>query len=856
MSPRPGISERLRRVGLGLIAALIVAIGAAGAYGYGQAYSLHRGFAPIARLPGAGVSRVETVTFYSAALHRRADYVIALPAGYSARRRYPVMYLLHGAPGSPQAFTSILDLPVRLANLVSQHRAVPMILVFLDGRIGGAFHSDSQWANTRAGAYESYVVNAVTDVDHRFWTLATRRARIIAGYSAGAFAAMNVGLHHLATFGAIESWSGYYIETPTGVFAHAGAPALQDNSPLRYVSGLSATIAREPVRVFMYVGRLDSDRAQTRRMNRALLRAGALSSDRVYPGGHDWQLWTAHANAMLELASRWIAHPLPAPSAAAVNRARARAGAVAGAHTPTRAPQRAARGRLSPPRSGQVRPHRSHAARGLGASAILGLILALVSAGLINLGFLLQHRAVAANGPAAPRAGSPAATSEAAPGASRAVATTSRAVLTTSRAALTFWRAALTNRTWLAGQALGWFGFGVQIVAVALAPLSLVQAFAAGGLALSVPLASRLLGARITRAQSGAVLTMAIALAVLPLGLGHVTSTLHRGAMALACATALGGAMTLALTRSAAAQAIAAGLFYGAADAAIKALVLGLHHHGAGTLVSVWTLLLAAGTLAGFIAFQSALRTGSAICVISLMTALTTLTAMAFGLVAFGESLGTGAQAGGLHLIAIAVVLACVPVLAGAGHDAPGGAPRGGERARTLRAAVTSAVAAVWLVLAVVAGVGLLWLERGVPWPVAGPRLGDALPLLALAGQDAAPLAALALAWLAAGASLALVLIAIRPAVRGIGGAAGALVVLWLASDVSMAVARNLATSGIVAAHIPGAGVFAAAALFGLGAWAPRLPSAPRARRGARAAAPRITARLAARANRSAARAV
>ncbi|MFZ1997078.1 MAG: hypothetical protein WAU75_23385, partial [Solirubrobacteraceae bacterium] len=87
-----------------------------------------------------------------------------------------------------------------------------------------------------------------------------------------------------------------------------------------------------------------------------------------------------------------------------------------------------------------------------------GLLLALVSAAIINLGFLLQHRAL---GDVAGVAG-----------------------------ILGRLRRSLRNRVWLCGQALGWLGFGLQIVAVALAPLALVQAFAAGGLALSVPMAA------------------------------------------------------------------------------------------------------------------------------------------------------------------------------------------------------------------------------------------------------------------------------------------------------------------------------------------------------------------------------
>ena len=51
------------------------------------------------------------------------------------------------------------------------------------------------------------------------------------------------------------------------------------------------------------------------------------------------------------------------------------------------------------------------------------------------------------------------------------------------------------------------------------------------------------------------------------------------------------------------------------------------------------------------------------------MTALATIAALAFGVVAFGESLGTSPVVVAVHLLAIAVVLACVPILAVAQSD-------------------------------------------------------------------------------------------------------------------------------------------------------------------------------------------
>ncbi|HET8976920.1 MAG TPA: hypothetical protein VFN87_02110 [Solirubrobacteraceae bacterium] len=264
---------------------------------------------------------------------------------------------------------------------------------------------------------------------------------------------------------------------------------------------------------------------------------------------------------------------------------------------------------------------------------IPGLLLALVSAALINTGFLLQHRGLDHAG---------------------------------SGGMLSRLRRALRDPAWLAGQALGWIGFAAQIVAVAIAPLSLVQAFAAGGLALSVPVAAGIFRQPITGTQLLAVLAIAAGLAALPLGFS--TARDHLNPDALTLAVAAGAAAGLIVARPAAewTRAIAAGVFYGIADAAIKAVSLGWGAHGPAALWSGWTAVAAVATFAGFLAFQSALQGRRPVAAISLMTGMAALAALACGMLAFGESLGIDPMAATTHVAAIAIVLAGIPVLAAA----------------------------------------------------------------------------------------------------------------------------------------------------------------------------------------------
>src|SRR5207244_3618229 len=168
-----------------------------------------------------------------------------------------------------------------------------------------------------------------------------------------------------------------------------------------------------------------------------LNRAGARATYAIYHGGHDWDVWYPRLNQMLILASHDFSKPLPAPRS--TTRRRGRAVALGARRWGPRNPDRAVvrrrhtrgdvdRGpRPLPSRLERVfAPLTRRPAESLGSGSdqlvlIGALLLALLSAAAINVGFLLQHRALAGQADGA------------------------RALL-----------AMLSNRTWLAGQAVGW----------------------------------------------------------------------------------------------------------------------------------------------------------------------------------------------------------------------------------------------------------------------------------------------------------------------------------------------------------------------------------------------------------------
>jgi S-formylglutathione hydrolase FrmB len=170
-----------------------------------------------------------------------------------------------------------------------------------DGR-NGSFKSDTEWANTPKGRYEGFVLDVVRDVDARWPTIPDRRDRALAGNSEGAYAALNIALHHLDTFSIAESWSGYFAQKPKGPFAHVGPATIAANSPSAYLRVVRRALRRRPFHAFVYVGKHERELPKARRFVRHLAAAGGHPLLAAFKGGHNWRLWRSEIPLMLKWA--------------------------------------------------------------------------------------------------------------------------------------------------------------------------------------------------------------------------------------------------------------------------------------------------------------------------------------------------------------------------------------------------------------------------------------------------------------------------------------------------------------------------------------------------------------------------
>jgi len=275
-------------------------VGFIGVYRYVEGYWLYRGFPRPSDPAYVHVhGRAIRIDVKSAALGGRTQPVdVYLPPGYAnhPRRRYPVLYLLHGEPGRPGAFLMTVRLGVVEDELVARRRARPVLLVMPFGSTGS--FTDKEWANgvRPHEGWETFVArDVVRAVDSRFRTIRSARARGIGGLSEGGYGAINIAIHHPHEFGLVESWSGYERADDLGsIFGHQPT-RLRLNTPLDSLSGAAPHLRSAHTFFWLYTGKDDRFLGQNELFVSLLARDHVAHRFRLVHGGHNWALWRGNA---------------------------------------------------------------------------------------------------------------------------------------------------------------------------------------------------------------------------------------------------------------------------------------------------------------------------------------------------------------------------------------------------------------------------------------------------------------------------------------------------------------------------------------------------------------------------------
>jgi drug/metabolite transporter (DMT)-like permease len=265
----------------------------------------------------------------------------------------------------------------------------------------------------------------------------------------------------------------------------------------------------------------------------------------------------------------------------------------------------------------------------------LALVITIVSACALSLGYLLQHDVAARLPPLSLR---------------RPIASV---------------RSLLAEPRWLIGSAIQAGGFVLYVVALALAPLSLVQAAAAGGIGILAIMVSRITHVALTRRERVGAVVSVLGLALLGVSLfsshGDGPGATYVWVAIWLGASTGGAILCIKLFARpigpAPAWGIASGILFAAGDVATKMAVSG----GLENVAFLVCLVVFYG--AGTAVLQAAFQRGGALTTAGLSTLLTNALPIAAGMVLFHEPLPSGLM-GALRVTAFAAVVAGAVLLA------------------------------------------------------------------------------------------------------------------------------------------------------------------------------------------------
>ncbi|HUR51419.1 MAG TPA: alpha/beta hydrolase-fold protein [Mycobacteriales bacterium] len=129
---------------------------------------------------------------------------VVLPVGYAAgTRRYPVVYLLHGAQGDEDSWIEYGGLMPLTAAQAPADRAIVVM-----PKLGVITGFATDWADGHRHDATFVARTLVGWADRHLRTLADRRHRAIAGYSGGGLSAAHVAERSPAVFGQLGVLSG------------------------------------------------------------------------------------------------------------------------------------------------------------------------------------------------------------------------------------------------------------------------------------------------------------------------------------------------------------------------------------------------------------------------------------------------------------------------------------------------------------------------------------------------------------------------------------------------------------------------------------------------------------------------
>lgn len=237
--------------------------------------------------PGLGMDR--RITIYT-------------PPGYeNEMKKYPVLYLLHGAGGDEEAWVELGRATQILDNLIAQGKASPMILVMPNGNViqdaapgegsDGYYKPAFMIPKTMDGTYEEHFMDIVDFVEDSYRVKADKANRAVAGLSMGGYHSLHISRYYPNTFDYV------------GLFSAAILP--NQNTTAKVYQDIDGTLKKQMENGYkLYwigIGKTDFLYKNNKEFKARMDTMGMPHTYRESEGGHIWKNWRVYLSEFAPL---------------------------------------------------------------------------------------------------------------------------------------------------------------------------------------------------------------------------------------------------------------------------------------------------------------------------------------------------------------------------------------------------------------------------------------------------------------------------------------------------------------------------------------------------------------------------
>lgn len=255
---------------------------------------------------------VAKVWYDSPTLKMKRRMTVYTPAGYDSGKDYPVMYLLHGAGGDEDAWTTLGRASQIMDNLIAVGKAKPMIVVMTNGNVDSqaapgewsrgmytpSFLGSVNFASKPAATMDESFKDVINYVESHYKVAKNKKSRAVCGLSMGGGHSFAISKHYPDMFDYIGLFSaGLHIgqDSQNTTFYDA----LKANEKTQ--AELKALFAANPKLYWIAIGNTDFLYQQNADLRRYF-------DENKYPytyveteGGHIWRNWRIYLTMFSQL---------------------------------------------------------------------------------------------------------------------------------------------------------------------------------------------------------------------------------------------------------------------------------------------------------------------------------------------------------------------------------------------------------------------------------------------------------------------------------------------------------------------------------------------------------------------------